>query len=54
MDVGLSTIQIAKTTRDLLLRIGKKSETYDDVILRTIGLLEKNRLILIENDQKEL
>jgi hypothetical protein len=53
MDDKLTTIQIAKTTRDLLLSIGKKSETYDDVILRLIGLLEKNRLIIIENDTKE-
>jgi len=53
MNDKLTTIQVAKTTRDLLLDIGKKRETYDEVILRLIGLLEKNGLIVIESNQKE-
>jgi len=31
-----TTIQVAKTTKELLIKLGKKGETYDDIILRII------------------
>jgi hypothetical protein len=37
----MTTIPLRKRTRDLLKDIGKKSETYDDIILRLIELLKK-------------
>jgi len=38
----MTTIPVRKETRNLLKEVGKKSETYDDVILRLIEFLKKN------------
>jgi hypothetical protein len=35
-----TTIQIQKKTRDKLVEIGKKNETYDDIIINLINLYE--------------
>jgi len=40
MDRKLTTIQISVDVRDLLKNVGRKDETYDDVILRLIDLLD--------------
>jgi hypothetical protein len=40
----VTTIPLRKGTRDLLKEIGKKSETYDDIILRLIELLKKQEV----------
>jgi hypothetical protein len=40
----MTTIPLRKGTRDLLKEIGKKSETYDDIILRLIKLSEKQEV----------
>lgn len=37
----ITTIQLTKGTRERLLGIGNKSETYDEVINRLIDLYEK-------------
>jgi predicted CopG family antitoxin len=37
----MTTISLRKGTRDLLKEIGKKSETYDDIIRRLIELQKK-------------
>jgi predicted CopG family antitoxin len=37
----MTTIPVRKETRDLLKEVGKKSETYDDVILRLIEFLKQ-------------
>jgi predicted CopG family antitoxin len=34
--VNITTIQLTKDTREKLLEIGKKKETYDDLINRLI------------------
>ncbi len=34
----LTTIQISKETREMLKELGKKGETYDDIIRRLIEL----------------
>jgi len=34
MDSDTTTIRIKKSTKDLLAEYGKKSETYDEIILR--------------------
>jgi len=43
MDISsdLTTISIKKTTRDALKEVGKKSETYDEVILRLVDSFKK-------------
>jgi len=33
---GITTIQIAEETRDMLKRRGKKGETYDDIIRKLL------------------
>jgi len=35
----LTTIQISKETREMLKELGKKGETYDDIIRRLIELV---------------
>ena len=37
----MTTIPLKKGTRDLLKEVGKKTETYDDLILRLIDVLKK-------------
>lgn len=37
----LTTIPIRKATRDRLKRVGRKHETYDDLILRLVDLQEQ-------------
>lgn len=38
----VTTVQILKTTRDRLLEIGKKKESYDTIINRAVDALEKH------------
>lgn len=52
-----TTISISKSTRDILLEFGKKSENYDDVIMRmhnTIMLQNKLREFVDENEYSSL
>ena len=52
-----TTISISKSTRDVLLDFGKKSESYDDVIIRmhnTIMLQEQLREFVDENEYSSL
>lgn len=37
----LTTIPLRKSTRDKLKRVGRKHETYDDLILRLVDLQEQ-------------
>jgi len=37
----LTTIQISKETREMLKSLGKKGETYDDIIRRLIELAKR-------------
>ena len=37
----LTTIQISKETREMLKELGKKGETYDDIIRRLIELAKR-------------
>ncbi len=36
MEEGLTSIKVKKETRDVLKSIGKKGETYDDIINRLL------------------
>ena len=38
---GVTTIQITPTTRDKLKELGKKGESYEDIILRLIKANKK-------------
>ncbi|MEE8403364.1 MAG: hypothetical protein V3R93_06390 [Candidatus Hydrothermarchaeaceae archaeon] len=38
---SITTIQLTKETRDKLLEVGKKRETYDDLINRLIDFYAK-------------
>lgn len=38
-----TTIRITKTTKEKLKALGKKGDTYDDVISKLIGEIEKCR-----------
>lgn len=39
---GLATIRISKEARERLKALGRKGETYDDVIMRLIEFYEKS------------
>ena len=41
----LTTIPLTKETRDMLKRIGRKGETYDELIRRLITIVEKAEFI---------
>ncbi len=38
-----TTIQLEEETRDRLLSVGKKSETYDDLLNRLVDLVEAKK-----------
>ena len=38
---GVTTIQLSPATRDKLKALGKKGETYEDIILRLLKLNKK-------------
>jgi hypothetical protein len=40
----MTTISVSKAIRDKLKDVGKKSETYDDIILRLLKTAEENRV----------
>jgi len=40
---GLATIRISKEVRERLKALGRKGETYDDVIMRLIEFYERER-----------
>lgn len=39
---SITTIQIRKSTRDKLIELGRKKETYDDLINRLVSYYVKN------------
>jgi hypothetical protein len=41
LERGMTTIQIAIATREELMELGKKGETYDDIINRLIESAKK-------------
>ncbi len=41
----LTTIQISKVTRDQLRKLGRKGETYDQVLLRLIEIARKTAFL---------
>ncbi len=40
---GVTTIQLEKKTRDRLMELGKKGDTYDDVINKLADYWEKKK-----------
>ncbi|MEM3563496.1 MAG: hypothetical protein QXR19_09720 [Candidatus Jordarchaeaceae archaeon] len=44
MTKDLTTIQLSKTVRERLKKLGKKGETYDDIIKRLIEIAESNEV----------
>ncbi|MEM2959379.1 MAG: hypothetical protein QW261_13860, partial [Candidatus Jordarchaeaceae archaeon] len=42
MTKDLTTIQLSKTVRERLKKLGKKGETYDDIIRRLIEIAESD------------
>jgi len=40
---GYTTIEIKRDTRDKLVELGKKLETYDDIIKKLIKLVPKKK-----------
>ena len=36
MSASMTTISLARTTKDLLAKFGKKDESYDDVVRRLL------------------
>lgn len=46
---GITTIQISKETKELLRRIGRKGETYDQIIRRLIKQAYEDEVLNIEN-----
>lgn len=40
---GVTTIQLEAKTKDRLMDIGKKGETYDDIINKLIDLWKKKK-----------
>jgi hypothetical protein len=43
LDRGMTTIQIAVATREELMELGKKGETYDDIIRQLIDSAKKKQ-----------
>lgn len=41
MGKDITTIQVSKTIRDRLKELGKKGETYDEIIERLLELVEE-------------
>ena len=39
----MTTIQVSKETREMLKELGRKGETYDDIIRRLIELARKEK-----------
>ena len=40
---GVTTIQLEKKTRDRLMDLGKKGESYDDIINKLVDFWSKRR-----------
>lgn len=38
---GITTIQLSRKTRDMLKELGKKGETYDEIIKKLLELIKK-------------
>ena len=49
-----TTIQVLTTTRDLLKSIGKKDETYDDLITRIVYFYLENKDKVDSNEKPQL
>lgn len=43
LDRGMTTVQIAVATREELMELGKKGETYDDIIRQLIDSAKKKQ-----------
>lgn len=41
--MGKTTIQLEEETRDRLLKVGRKEETYDDLLNRLVDLVEDKK-----------
>ena len=41
-DNNITTIKVSKGTRDKLMDLGKKGETYDELILKLVSFWVKN------------
>lgn len=38
---GITTIQLSRETRDMLKELGKKGETYDEIIKKLLELVKE-------------
>lgn len=52
-EIKKTTIQIFTTTRDLLKSVGRKDETYDDLITRLVNFYLRHR-DLVEKENGSL
>lgn len=42
---GKTNIQVSRETREYLLKLGKKGDTYDDIIRRLLAFYEITRVV---------
>ncbi|WP_288652853.1 hypothetical protein [Methanosphaera stadtmanae] len=42
MKRDITTIQLEKTTKNMLVSIGRKNETYDDIVVKLIKNYQEN------------
>lgn len=42
MKRDITTIQLEKTTKNMLVSIGQKNETYDDIVVKLIKNYQEN------------
>lgn len=42
MKRDITTIQLEKTTKNMLVSIGRKTETYDDIVVKLIKNYQEN------------
>jgi hypothetical protein len=49
----ITTIQISKETRELLKQIGRKGETYDQIIRRLIKQVYGEEALNVENPHRK-
>ena len=43
MKRDITTIQLEKTTKNMLVSIGRKNETYDDIVVKLIKNYQENK-----------
>ena len=49
-EVKKTTIQVLTTTRDLLKSVGRKDETYDDLIIRIVDFYVQHKDLAESNE----